>query len=195
MIAYVDLWSHLTVAQVTENAANQGLARACVKLVAEKRNSAALVAWLKTGELGEDELDIGQAFARLGIDDRTIDDELILTTYNLRAQDTPGQLESLKRALMAIATDRDSQYLKTFLGTGFTNTPHPLSEWPVGLENIGNTCYLNSLLQFYFTIKPLRDLVLDFDEHKAHTDDPKFEQKQVGSRRVSRKEVERAQRC
>ncbi|KAJ3091826.1 ubiquitin-specific protease ubp2 [Quaeritorhiza haematococci] len=34
---------------------------------------------------------------------------------------------------------------------------------PAGLNNIGNTCYLNSLLQYYFTIKPLRDRVLAFN--------------------------------
>ncbi|KAJ3119387.1 ubiquitin-specific protease ubp2 [Nowakowskiella sp. JEL0407] len=31
---------------------------------------------------------------------------------------------------------------------------------PVGLCNIGNTCYLNSLLQYYFSLRPLRDLIL-----------------------------------
>ena len=34
---------------------------------------------------------------------------------------------------------------------------------PAGLENIGNTCYLNSLLQFLFTIKDVRDFALQID--------------------------------
>ena len=33
----------------------------------------------------------------------------------------------------------------------------------------GDTCYLNSVLQFLFTIKHLRDMVLDFDSHKEQT--------------------------
>ena len=35
---------------------------------------------------------------------------------------------------------------------------------PVGLNNIGNTCYLNSLLQYLYTVEAVRDIVLNFDE-------------------------------
>ncbi|KAJ1479241.1 hypothetical protein T484DRAFT_1814998, partial [Baffinella frigidus] len=31
---------------------------------------------------------------------------------------------------------------------------------PVGLKNIGNTCYFNSLLQTYFAIPQFRDAIL-----------------------------------
>jgi ubiquitin carboxyl-terminal hydrolase 25/28 len=140
-------------------------------------------------------MDFGQAYVRLNIDDRTIDDELILTTYNLFVQDTPSQIGELQKALAAIAKSRKSKYLLSFLDNGMTSSEHPLSDWPIGLENIGNTCYLNSLLQFYFTVKPLRDLVLNFDQYKTQVDDEILKEKQVGSRKVSRKEVLRAQRC
>ena len=140
-------------------------------------------------------MDVGQAYVRLGISDRTIDDETILATYNLLVIDTPSQLDDLKSALTAIAKSKNSQRLKDFLNTGMVSSEHPPSEWPVGLENIGNTCYLNSLLQFYFTIKPLRDLVLDFDKFKMPNDEEKLKSKRVGSRNVSKKEVDRAQQC
>ena len=140
-------------------------------------------------------MDAGQAYARLGISDRTIDDETILAAYEFHVTETPSQLEDLKRALIAIAKAKNSRDLQDFLDSGMVNSGNPLSEWPVGLENIGNTCYLNSLLQFYFVVKPLRELVLNFDEHKMPISEETICAKQVGSRKVYRKEVERAQRC
>jgi ubiquitin carboxyl-terminal hydrolase 25/28 len=162
-------------------------------LIAEKRKSNALKAWLETGQLGEVEMDFGQAYMRLNIQDRTIDDELVLSSYNSMLQDAPSQSKELKKALAAIAKSRNSLYLLTSLAS--EEHERDPSKWPVGLENIGNTCYLNSLLQFYFTVKPLRDLVLNFDEYKVDLGDSMLNKKQVGSRNVSRKEIERAQRC
>ena len=166
-----------------------------MSLIAEHRNSDALRKWLNTGELGESEMEVGYAYNRLGISDRTIDDDTILAAYNYLAADTPSQLDDLKKALTAIAKSKDSKLLQGFLNTGMVSSEHPLSEWPVGLENIGNTCYLNSLLQFYFTVKPLRDLVLDFEKYKMPIDAETLAAKRVGSRNVSLKEIQRAQRC
>ena len=140
-------------------------------------------------------MDVDTAYARFDISERSIDDELVLTTYDLRIQDDPSQLESLRTALATIAKDRNSHRINDFLNTGVVSSQHTLSDWPVGLENIGNTCYLNSLLQFYFTIKPLRDLVLDSDNFKMSVDQENLESKRVGSRDVSKKEVLRAQKC
>lgn len=164
-------------------------------LIAEHRNSDALRKWLETGVLGESEMDVGYAYNRLGITDRTIDDDTILAAYNSLAADAPSQIADLKRAMTAIANSRESQLLQGFLNTGMVSSEHPLAEWPVGLENIGNTCYLNSLLQFYFTVQPLRDLVLDFEKYKMSIDAESLAKKRVGSRNVSLKEIQRAQRC
>ncbi len=140
-------------------------------------------------------MDVDQAYVRLGISDRTLDDETILAQYESLIADSPSQLGDLKNALAAIAKARNSRRLKDFLNSGMNSSEHPTSEWPVGLENIGNTCYLNSLLQFYFTIKPLRELVLKINEFKMPTDEDSLKSKRVGSRNVSKKEVDRAQQC
>ena len=139
-------------------------------------------------------MDIGQAYIRLNVTDRTVGDELILTTYNYTVEEQPSQLYELNRALTAIAKSRNSAMLKERLGIDDDEGRHVPSEWPVGIENIGNTCYLNSLLQFYFTIKPLRSLVLDMDNYKMTVDEQHLISKRVGSRNVSKKEVDRAQR-
>jgi ubiquitin carboxyl-terminal hydrolase 25/28 len=77
-----------------------------------------------------------------------------------------------------------------------TEPDRNLLEWPVGLQNIGNTCYLNSLLQFYFTIRPFRDMVLNFERFQMDVnDESSIAQKQVGSRKVAKKEVERSLKC
>ncbi|KAA6408891.1 MAG: hypothetical protein FRX48_07235 [Lasallia pustulata] len=180
--------------KVSETKDDEPVARHAIALIAEARKSGALKSWLDTGVLGEVEMDVGQAYTRLGIDDRTVDDDTILATYNILAGDTPSQLDDLRRALTAIADSKDSYLIKSFLNTGMVSSENAASEWPVGLENIGNTCYLNSLLQFYFTVKPLRELVLEFDKYKMEIEEDGLRKKQVGSRRVSRKEVERAQR-
>ena len=166
-----------------------------MSLIAEYRSSNALKKWLDTGILDESEMDVGFAYNRLGISDRTIDDDTILAAYNYLASDTPSQIDDLKRAITAIANSRESKLLQSFLNTGMISSEHPLSEWPVGLENIGNTCYLNSLLQFYFTVQPLRNLVLDFDKYKMSIDAESLAGKRVGSRNVTVKEIQRAQRC
>lgn len=139
-------------------------------------------------------MDIGQAYTRLNVTDRTVGDELILTSYNLILDEQPSQIYDLNRALTAIAKSRNSAMLKKRLGIDDDEGQHNLSEWPVGIENIGNTCYLNSLLQFYFTIKPLRSLVLNISDYKMTVDEQNLKSKRVGSRNVSRKEVDRAQR-
>ncbi|KAI0438655.1 cysteine proteinase [Xylaria telfairii] len=42
---------------------------------------------------------------------------------------------------------------------------------PPGLKNIGNTCYLNSLLQYFYNVKPIRDMVLSYDQIQLGLDE------------------------
>jgi ubiquitin carboxyl-terminal hydrolase 25/28 len=79
-----------------------------------------------------------------------------------------------------VALSRDSYILEHFIATGEvladldSAKKNPLNvnqDGLVGLSNIGNTCYLNSLLQFYYSCKPLRQLVLEEEFNSNETSD------------------------
>lgn len=180
---------------MNDNPLSKDLARQAIALIAEARKSQTLQYFLQTGELGEAEMDVGEAFRLLQIPDRTVDDAAILAAFSVCCSEAPGQIESYRKALSIIAKEKDSSMINNLLAQDSTQTNRVLMEWPVGLRNIGNTCYLNSLLQFYFTIKPFRNMVLHIDDFKTNLDAQSIEQKKVGSRRVSVSEIQRSQKC
>ncbi|KAK6085087.1 ubiquitin carboxyl-terminal hydrolase [Seiridium cupressi] len=51
---------------------------------------------------------------------------------------------------------------------------------PPGLRNIGNTCYLNSLLQYLYSVVPLRNLVLQFPENHLDLSPESVQQRVLG---------------
>jgi ubiquitin carboxyl-terminal hydrolase 25 len=184
--------------QVNENSNNEKMANHCVLLIANHRNSDSLRGWLNTGILHPSDMEPAAALEYLVPGNHDAEDEFVVSCYTAALNDTPSQKPELDRALRAIAKHRNSSLLLSMSGGPATDRPvvtHNLSEWPIGLENIGNTCYLNSLLQFFFTIKPLRSLVLDNEGYLMEINDSTVKKKKVGSRQVTRKEIERAQQC
>jgi ubiquitin carboxyl-terminal hydrolase 25 len=177
--------------QVAEDASSEIHARRAVEIIARKRNNKALLEFVKTGRMGDMEMDLGEAYQVLGLPNRTIDDDPIIFQYTSAITDNPGNVEQYGRALKAIAEDRQSFKLLQFVRGGSQAS----QEIPVGLENIGNTCYLNSLLQYFFTVSELRKIVLDFDQYRQQLDDADMRTKKVGRLEAKPQQVETAQKC
>jgi ubiquitin carboxyl-terminal hydrolase 25/28 len=152
---------------------------------------------LETGNTGST-LDVGDAYKRLQIAVRHVPDETVLSYYTSLLQDAgQGSKDSYAEALRVIAIDRGSNFLLSKLDDPNAVVPSEPStaSQPVGLDNIGNTCYLNSLLQYYYTVKPVRNVVMDFQNHRMALNDEDIKKKRVGGRIVAKSEIIKAQKC
>lgn len=182
-------------AKLNDNPSCRDIARKAVKLIAEARQSVALNHFLDTGETVEAEMGVADAYRLLQIPDRTADADAIMAAYTICVDENPQQADIYNRAMGIIARETDNTELKAMAGIS-TEPDRDTSEWPVGLQNIGNTCYLNSLLQFYFSVRPFREMVLGIERYQMDLEDEgALAQKQVGSRKVVKKEVERSLKC
>ncbi|KAM4056592.1 ubiquitin carboxyl-terminal hydrolase [Hirsutella rhossiliensis] len=110
----------------------------------------------------------------------------------------PEETEVYLDALDAMAVHTDSPTLKQaalelrqangFLGSSDSRgaaagQPVDLA-LPVGLHNIGNTCYLNSLLQYLFTVKPIRDIVLNYEDSRLDLTDESIKARLLGGNKM-----------
>ena len=142
-------------------------------------------------------MDVGEAYALLDIKDRTgtIDMTMLDITVQSFAGDNPGSKAKYEKAYELIKKDQETNQKALQNGIYSSRKKYPLESWPVGCLNIGNTCYLNSVLQFLFTIKPLRHVVLDCENYFEKLFPEALQTKKVGRSAVTVEKVEKAQQC
>ncbi|KAF2500070.1 cysteine proteinase [Lophium mytilinum] len=175
--------------KIQDSPANEKIARKAVEIIADHRNSESLRRYLQDGSMADAGMDIADAYSFLGIAERSGDIDLsALEVYRDLAITDHKDAAKANRAFELIAQEKGSMAQRTK-----PVSKHPLASWPVGCKNMGNTCYLNSVLQFLFTVKPLREIVLDFDDHKQECTPEAMQNKKVGRRVVTLERVKRAQ--
>ncbi|KAI8939720.1 hypothetical protein NX059_003470 [Plenodomus lindquistii] len=172
-------------------------AQKALSIIAEQRQSERLRQFLNSGTMSEPEMDVGEAYALFNVDNRTLplDLDVLQTTVDIAA---PGDVEKLQKAFTIIQEDQAQSFDNRIGGSGQAaearRNEYPLETWPVGLRNIGNTCYLNSVLQFLFTVRPLREVILNCDEYLEEPVPEAIAEKRVGRAAVTIERVLTAQK-
>lgn len=166
-----------------------------VRIIAEARNSQYLRDFAETGELPVTR-DVGESYITLGILDRTeaLDPETLRVLVDTLIMESPRDKDKYEAAYLDILKDQEDNPRMSHNGVVTKNKKrYPLETWPVGCLNIGNTCYLNSVLQFLFTIKPLREMVLNCEGYLQETTPQALAKKRVGRSAVPAEKVKQAQ--
>ena len=105
------------------------------------------------------------------------------------------QSQELKQGVADLRRDNNIQVTGP-VGQSTDNRP---VDWalPVGLNNIGNTCYLNSLLQYLYTVKAVRDTTTNYDGFKLDLADEVIQERRLGGNKMQmdRGEAVVAQAC
>jgi ubiquitin carboxyl-terminal hydrolase 25 len=154
--------------QVAEGGANEELARKAVATIAEARNSDHLRSWLAGNSDGM-AMDIKEALRSLGAErggenamlESLKDPAMRQYVFDNARESRPGE-QQIEKAISAVEA-----HVSSGVAAEASSDRKP-AEWPVGLYNIGNTCYFDSLLQYYFSIKPIREIVLNYDSYKLN---------------------------
>lgn len=188
-------WRDYQGGSTLQNKATQAL-----KIIADARGSHTLQKVWEHGQRGV--MSPEKAFDTLEVP-KDVDEEMLITVFTMRLEETPGQIEKFQEAMQVIAEVRDSARLRKFLEIGQDPgviVPPTRFDLPRGLNQLGNTCYLNSLLQYFYTIRELREAVTpmgDMDIKSIEDDkltDDDLKRHRVGGRLVTRREIIRSKK-
>jgi len=188
----------LVTIKLAENASLEDQAREAVQAIAEYRNSDMLRTEL-AGTAAVRQMDKERAHRLLGIDiGDVLDSQHLITQYEMNSTDQPSRSAELREALEVVAQSRNNEELTNYIRylppTTQQSVDLPIQE-PRGLNNIGNTCYLASLLQYINTIQPVRELVRNIDEYAQQLEAGIAMTKKVDDSAVSKAQVRRALNC
>lgn len=172
-------------ARKADSQENAELADKAVSIIARERKSNALNDYLGGGQVGGYQMSPDEALRHLSIDAQwsSVDQTVLPSMFEMARLDRPGE-----QTEKAIAT------LEQAVAGQASGAPHAPDTWPVGLQSHGNTCYLNSILQYYFSIKPFRELILNYDRHKLDTTKNAEKKERVGHTHLSLLEIKGGQR-
>jgi ubiquitin carboxyl-terminal hydrolase 25/28 len=176
-----------------DDPSSKEIARKAVDIIARHRNSQTLRDYLENSNMADYEQDVSDAYNFLNIADKrtsTIDLHVLESTVEVEKGLWPGNEKKYTNALRIVREDQEKMNINRQ-----PKPQYPLATWPVGCSNIGNTCYLNSVLQFLFTIKPLRKMVLECEDYMQELTPEALETKKVGRTVVSLGRAETGQHC
>ena len=146
----------------------------------------------------EPEMDLSEAYALFEISSMSDRQNVDLSVLHSSMLVAPSSdIAKLEKAFALIQQDQAQNYNNKEerpKEPGSRVNDFPLATWPVGCRNNGNTCYLNSVLQFLFTVKPLRELVLNFEAYEQDPSPQALENKKVGRAIVTPERVATAQK-
>lgn len=191
----------LAQTKINESRGDLLLVRRTVEIISKQRpHSAKLRTWLESDDSQDSQLK--EAYLLLGIEHdnpSSLDDDVVLSHFFARIDESP-HVRQLQNTLSIIANRRGSTTLADIASqlaensTASAEQPVSLND-PRGIRNIGNTCYLNSLLQYFFTVKPVRELVENIEQHKQQTSTRTPLIKKVGGDKINKQQVSRAHHC
>ena len=145
---------------------------------------------------------VNNAFDELNATIDTTDDKIIENfeiLWSDKSESNPVKILNLFANFQVIVQIKKSKLLRRYIESGFIDYKYMSPEkCPIGLNNIGNTCYLNSLLQYYFSIKPLRAYIEKFGTLKdlntniKNLIDTQILSRRIGGRVITDKEIYRS---